>query len=681
RCGSNSAMQPIQAEIPTGCTLDVEQSIQDGAILVIRGTVEQAELSLALRVHEQSPWFEVYEVLSPSRTGDTCRVAWLEAVWRFVGWQSPGEVYSPVLVPEPGDVVGRHVMRAPAITAQSVGRAAALVNDVDWVGRVQNLPACMNLLREKDGTPQLRTGLRPHQVRGHVYYRHSPADAEDGFATIEAERPLHHAYHLYVAAHAPPGAALDVANRRLWSRFGTRQVLAAPPMPATFEDLARQIYPRVFDSMWSEVTLDNRRVGAVCLHRSYPNDVWMSPWFSQLRSAYGLYIWGQDMDVQDWVDRAVATRDLHLAAPQQRGLFPTVFVFGDSPETCRWVHSHHQGGGLGIYHLFDMSWTAYQLLRWHRDLLPDRRSLDFVRAYAHGLVDLQNADGSLPAYVDATTFEPVRQVDLGAQISDLEEHGIRDGYVRHGVERMWGADRFTHSAEDAGSLLLLAELARVLPEGDKDRTQFVNAATRIARWLESWVFPESRWLDFEVTYSCSPKHFDYYDRRSGQWPQNTLSMHAAAAGLLALYEVTDNESHLALARRAMDRLSLYQQVWDPPFLNFYGFGGYGVMNTDGEWSDARQAQFADTHFDFYRVLSDDEHLERAVSACRAGFTTLFLPSVASFYPTGWHRSPQGLAAENHAHGGRDGLCGVSSFDWGAGSALATAAYLRRRGIL
>jgi hypothetical protein len=290
-------------------------------------------------------------------------------------------------------------------------------------------------------------------------------------------------------------------------------------------------------------------------------------------------------------------------------------------------------------------------------------------------------DGNLPAYVDATTFEPVYEVDPAALIADLETHGIGDRYVRYGVEHMWGTERFVASAEPAGSLLLLAELVRVLPESDDDRATFLAAARRIGAWLEDWVYPESRWLDQEVAYSCSPKHFGFYDARSGQWPQNTLSMHAAAAGFLALYDVTGEADHLALARRAMDRLSLYQQVWDPSFLNFSAFGGYGVMNTDGEWSDARQAQFADTHFDFYAVTGDVEHLERALSACRAGFTTLFLPAVAMLYPTGWQRAPQGLAAENHAHGGRDGLCGVSGFDWGAGSALATVAYLRRQGVV
>jgi hypothetical protein len=54
--------------------------------------------------------------------------------------------------------------------------------------------------------------------------------------------------------------------------------------------------------------------------------------------------------------------------------------------------------------------------------------------------------------------------------------------------------------------------------------------------------------------------------------------------------------------------------------------------------------------------------------------------VVSQYPTGWCRTPVGLAAENHAHGGRDMLCGVSSFHWGAGSALTAVAYFVKRGM-
>jgi hypothetical protein len=275
---------------------------------------------------------------------------------------------------------------------------------------------------------------------------------------------------------------------------------------------------------------------------------------------------------------------------------------------------------------------------------------------------------------------PVERVDNTALLADLARYPGGDGYIPHQLKHAWPEERFVESAEDAASLLMWVELARLLPAQDADRGQFLRAACRVADWLERWVYPEARWVDFETYFSCSAKPLDFYDRRSGQWPQNTLCMHLAAAGMLALHELTGESRYLHLAMRAMDRLTLYQQVWDPPFLNVYGFGGYGVMNTDGEWHDARQAQFADTHLDFYRVTGQPEQLERAKAARQASFVTLFLPANSSVYPTGWNRQPQGMAAENHGHGGWDHLCGVSGFDWGAGSALATAAYLRLGGV-
>jgi hypothetical protein len=682
RVGRNDTTGALQTELPEQPAIEVEQA-GDCAWLILTGAAGAATHIVNLMLREGSPWAEIHELLILNERADDVSVDWFEAAWRFVDWQEPGEVFSPLLAPQPNDVIGRHVMRAPALTAQCGTRAAALVNDLDAVAKTQALPGCMNLLRE-EGAPVFRSGLRPHRVRGHVYFEYAPAPAK--------QARFHHAYHLFVCADAQPGAALDAANRRLWQHNGSRSLKAAPPLQLPYEEYARQVYPRMFERLWAETQIDGRRAGAIRENRSYPNDVWMTPWFNQARSAYGLYLWGKWLGNADWVERAVATRDLHLTAPQDRGLFPTVFVFeggkppgsSKTPEVFtghRWVHSHHQGGGPGIYHLFDMSWTVCQLLRWHRDLTEDARTLNFAKAYALGIMALQREEGGLPAFVDAQTFQPIDRVDHAALLADLRAHPGGDPYVPHMLEHAWVQERFTRSAEDAASLLALAELARLLPDGDPASVPITLAALRLADWIAAWVYPEARWIDSEVYFSCSPKPLDFYDQRSGQWPQNTLCLHAAAAGFLALYELRHDARHLALARRALDRLSLYQQVWDAPFLNFYGFGGYGVMNTDGEWNDARQAQFADTHLDYYRAFGESEQLERAQAACRAAFTTVYLPANSSVYPTGWPGQPRGIAPENHAHGGSDHLCGVSGFDWGIGSALATAAYLKMRGCL
>jgi hypothetical protein len=123
---------------------------------------------------------------------------------------------------------------------------------------------------------------------------------------------------------------VEAASRQLWSSYGTRWFRAAPPRSLSLEGYARQIYPRALAHLWAETELDGRRVGAMRINRSYADDVWMSPWFSQIRSAYGLYFWGQRLGEEDWVERAVAVRDLHLAAPQQTRAFSHgVRLWGD----------------------------------------------------------------------------------------------------------------------------------------------------------------------------------------------------------------------------------------------------------------------------------------------------------------------------------------------------------------
>ncbi len=633
--------------------------------LAVHHSMEQGSYHLLMRMDNGSAWLHVQESLAAENQDSGMPVERFEAIWTFQDWHEPGEVFSPHLVPQPGDVIGRHVMRSPALCAQCSKRAAALVIDISSLHKMQDIPAAMNLLRQEH-TPVFYTGLRPHHVRDHVYFSQ---DANPVRTSI-----LQHSYHVWISSRAQPGEALLQSRKKLW---GWTVRTAKIKNALAGEEFARHIYPPILAERWIETEYGKKRVGAIRLNRSYDRDVWFCPWFNSLRTAFGLYLWGHFLHQQEWMDKAKMTCDLVLSAPQNHGLFPTVFVFSEKPF---WQHSHHQGGGPGIYHLFDMSWTAYQLLRWHLDIQQDQAIISFVKRYGEGLITLQHPDGGLPAYIDSVVLAPVQQVDHQALLKDLARHPGGDGYIPYMLEHHWSKDRFIDSAEDAASLLCLAELVSLLPPHDNDREKFLHTAIKIADYLEKQVFPEAKWIDFEVYYSCSPKSPEFYDQRSGQWPQNTLCLHMAAAGLLRLYKVTRDEHYLQLAEQAMNRLCLYQQVWDPPFLNFNGLGGYGVMNTDGEWNDARQAQFADTHLDFYRLTGEVEHLQRAQAACRAGFTTAFLPENYASYPVGWWRQPKSQAAENHGHSGYDRLCGVSGFDWGSGSALATAAYFHLHGI-
>jgi hypothetical protein len=648
---------------PLWWDLEVREDGEASTVALV-GRTDDIEQFIGLTLRAPGDWLEVTEAMS-APSGRLSGLLAFQSRWRFSGGGAVREVFTPSLVPEEGDLVGRHMLRSPVAVVESAEMGAVLAVDIDVLSQVGVLPAALGLERLAGDEVDLLVGLRAQEVRDHVFHRARAGGAEVGAA------PVWHRYRLACVPTPRPGASLAAARRTVWAGAGARG--AGRPLPQSAQAYARQIFPGALSRLWAETVLAGRRAGAITANRSYAGDVWFSSWFNPLRSSYGLFHYGQVLGRDDWVEMARATRALLLSAPSAGGLFPTVFVFGPD----RWVDSHHQGGGPGVFHLMDMSWTMYQLLRWHEDLEADEESLAVARSYAQALAGLQRPDGGLAAYVDRDGA-PVTVVSRAGLLLDLKESG-GDPYVPGMVESHWGEARFVESAEDAASLLFLASLARLLPASDRARGEILATARGIARYLAEKVFPSARWTDFEVYFSCSPKSLDFYDRRSGQWPQNTLCLQHGAAGLLELYQVTGDPEHLELAGRAMDRLSLYQQVWSPPWLGLFAFGGYGVMNTDGEWNDARQAQFAETHLAFSRATGETEHRERAVAAARAAFTTVFLPVSASRY-SGWWRAPQGMAAENHGHGGADQLNGVSGFDWGSGSALATAAYFERHGL-
>jgi hypothetical protein len=658
----------LRASIPDGATAQATRFAR-ATCLVVRGAVPGGTLSLAAFIAEDDPWIEITETLVlDERTAPP--VARLDAQWALSSWQEPGEVFSPHLVPEPDDIVGAHCLRTPVVTAQDAQVGAAIVQEVDAISRQHALGAFMSLLRQS-GVPVLTTGLVGQVVRGHVFFRAT-------HASVKATE-LFHAYHVYAAVDREPGAVLFEARRHAWSHFGKRALAASVRPWASPDELAEAIYPRALAARWREADLESVRVGAITTDRAFPGDVWMCPWFHNLSTAYGLLAWGKKLGHDDWVDKARAVRELHLAAPLDRGLFPTLFVFGDNDKPCRWLGSHPQGGGLDVLHVADMSYTLYWLLVLHRELAQDRRTAQRATAYASALRALSREDGGLPAYVSSRTHEPVTRVDAKAWKRALAEHPGGDAYIAQMIDR-WGTERFLESAEDAASLMFLAELLKLADLGDDARREIRAQAERLARWVITRVVEPAWYVDMEVHWSCAPNPLGLYDHRSGQHPQDLVAVYAAAHGLMSLYETVRDEAYLRAAARAMDRLCLYQQVHRPPFLSFDGFGGYPAQNTDGEWSDARQALFVMTHWDFYRLTGENEHIERARAACRASFSTLFHPAVAGMYPVGWSRTPTGFAAENHGHGGLDRTCGVSSFHWGAGSALMAAAYLDRRGV-
>ncbi len=149
-----------------------------------------------------------------------------------------------------------------------------------------------------------------------------------------------------------------------------------------------------------------------------------------------------------------------------------------------------------------------------------------------------------------------------------------------------------------------------------------------------------------------------------------------------VFLATRRDRYLDHGRAALDLLLLYQQAWDAPFLGFDTRGGFGVMNTDAEWSDARQAQFATLLMDWYDLTGEPGLFHRGVAALRASFTLMNLDGAPCPRARKRPRSDpadRGAVAENYGHAGRDAkIQGYVMPDWGAGSAASSAALAQAR---
>ena len=172
--------------------------------------------------------------------------------------------------------------------------------------------------------------------------------------------------------------------------------------------------------------------------------------------------------------------------------------------------------------------------------------------------------------------------------------------------------------------------------------------------------------------------------RNGVFKSNTFSPFWCAEAFLAGYRAFQNPHYLAVGRRCLDELSLYQQVWEPPTIPAPTHGGFGVMNADAEWNDARQSLFAPLYLAYYEATGDGDYFERGVSALRAAFAMMYCPENAQVKAAYERQHPSfgsesyGFMMENIAHDGPgNNPIGVFTiFTWGNGAALEAAAKIR-----
>ncbi|MGH7599128.1 MAG: hypothetical protein ACREOI_22460 [bacterium] len=551
-------------------------------------------------------------------------------------------IFTPQLRPELNDVIADHTFRSPALMMQQGSFFAALIPDVDMLAAERMIKTAADVQIETSETPLLSYGFMNWQRRDHVYY----VAAEPEPVSIE-DKAIFYSHYLFLNAKAEPRRGFQDVVRFHWATCG-QDNLAQPQGPQA-EPFANYIR-KAWDEYLPQIALDGAcgatgaeyngkpitllRQGRLAwsnqLHPEADNDNWFNAWFQSLRTAYGMYVHGKNTGDAALRQRATNVLNLALSAPQHHGIAPSIFYL-DS-RSGQWVADHAWGGIANgeYYAMFHNAWTCYWLLQWS-ELLPERSEeiLHYTQAFADFLLAQQQLSGVIPSWYHPETLEPAE--------------ALRD-----------------ENAETAGAALFLAEFyARTKKE------KYLVASEKAMRYIFTRIVPERKWFDYETFFSCSRKPFGFFDAYTQQYPQNTLSMQQAAEACCTLYKLTGNASYKEYGISIIDYLCLYQQVWSPPWMSRQLFGGFGVQNTDAEWSDSRQGYFAVTLMNYYDLTGAREYFERGVAALRAMFALFESPD-----------SPRTF--ENYGHDEDDRPGGVTGIHWGTGSSVVSIHIIQQR---
>jgi hypothetical protein len=282
----------------------------------------------------------------------------------------------------------------------------------------------------------------------------------------------------------------------------------------------------------------------------------------------------------------------------------------------------------------------------------DEKLKSYTLNYADSLIDIQNKNGFFPAWLDKKSLKPL---------------GILDD-----------------SPETSMSVTFLLKAYKLTKE-----EKYINSALRAMDAVINNIVFTGRWEDFETYWSCCSYGRDVLLGkkvvRNNMYKQCNFSMYWTAQALYECYKITGLEKYMNLGQRCLDEMLMTQASWQPPYIHVKALGGFGVMNCDGEWNDARQSLFAELIINYGLELKNEEYVQRGLAALKASFVMMYCPENEKTKLQWEKRWPffdekdYGFMMENYGHEGATnkeglGMGEFTIFDWGNGA--AAEAYLR-----
>ena len=550
-------------------------------------------------------------------------------------------------------VCGDHFFRSPAVMAYGENLFAAIVPDLDVFAkncRIQHALDFRVNFSDNICAPRLSYGFCPYQVEGHVYTRHTKGD----FAEIE-DGEYSYSFFLFAGKCDDHMLAARKINSFIWEKYGRRFFADVRPQVLPFEEYgSRYTYKHELPMSVRAATVNGKKCAGIDQPDRRGSN--FTSWENDLQIGFGIRHYGDKWGDKKLRSIADGIIELFSQSPRKQGAFPCIYNFNDRRYEGMLFWTGRAVDFLDGYDSASMGVSAWWLLYWHDNFNLGAKAVRLVRNYANFLKAQQLPSGAIPTYF----FKDLRP-----------------------------AKQLKESATTAISGAVLARMAEIT--GD---AALKKAALKAGEYVTKNIVPDLVFNDFETYYSCSPKPMHAIDYWSGIRPQCNLSVQWSCDQMLALYKLTGNKKWLRQGEFLLAILSFYQQSWDPAHRSGYLYGGFGVMNTDGEWNDGRQSRFVFTYADYYLATGNVEYLERAVAACRASFALMdtsenhandindCVANVRNLWCGnachGKAEPGMGVAGENIHHGGTDDNGTMwTGLAWSSGGGLSAAAYLER----
>ena len=624
---------------------------------------------------------------------------------------NPDFTWIPHLRPKKNYVMGDHIFRSPVIIYKKNNIALAFIPDLKTLGMNRPYKTFINFNNKTNKPPQIFYGFGNYEPVEHTFFMHDPSRIWE----IPKMTDLTFRYYIIAFIDKNKSEILKSINHFFWEKYIRRNLYEGlKPQILPFEVNVQEGIKAILErhQFWGNFRINNEECGGIwqrswagskkkeieyispdnlAQHRErnaveivssdkgfhkFINEMifdpekvkwfdkytrrhafvpriasaWQNAWFLNIRTAYGMKFFAEkwnDDDLQEKVDRLINTI---INLPRNNGIFPSVlFPTQEDSEVISYINGVKAGLYSDEYNIIDACLAMYWALKISKDITKSVRIVERSNELFELLKLIQLHNGAIPIFVD-----------------------IKNGNVEI-------SQTLLHSASSGAMIMFLTELYKITP-----RNEILIMAEEIAEYINKEILPKNKWHDFEPFFSWTKLPLDFFDPFTKTHVMNTLSIYWCAEGFKELFKITNKREYLLRGEFILAILSLFQQVWDMPYISYNTFGGFGVQNADVELGDARQGLFVRTYIDYYLLTDNEEYMERGIAALRASFALQLLPEFQDTCPGNVNNIDtinsvdKGSIYENYGHTGTDyRVPGQITFDWGVGTAVMATAYAKK----